>query len=124
MSKRLIQMSENDAREMYYQINQYFLFLQSAENVDKCFFDKLKFWNPSMNNHLRKARESVNELLKGFNNHFKPLDSDLVKYEAPSELYRVMDFFSRLNLEVINEVMDDLERSKENYLNRELKEAI
>lgn len=112
MAKQKISMTKEQATEMYYNINSYYLFLQSADNVDKCFFAPIKFWNSSMNNHLRKARESVKVLLDSFNQHFKPKDNDLVKYEAPAELFRVLDFFSRLAPEAISDIMNELEKSK------------
>lgn len=116
MSKQKITMSKEQATEMYYQINSYYLFLQSAVNVDKCFFVPIKFWNGQMNMELNRARNSAKFLLDKFNQHFKPKDNDLVQYEAPSELYRVMDFFSRLSPDSISQIMDELEEAKENKL--------
>lgn len=107
-----IHLTQDQAEEMYYQINAYYLFLQCAENVDKCFFEPIKFWNPLMNNHLRKARESSEFLLKEFGKHFKPKDNDAVQFEAPAELYRAMDFFSRLAPETISDIMDNLEEEQ------------
>ncbi|QQT36590.1 hypothetical protein U0038_17635 [Sphingobacterium spiritivorum] len=74
-----------------------------------------------MNNHLRKARESSVFLLKEFRKHFKPKDNDTVQFEAPAELYRAMDFFSRLAPETISDIMDNLEaehKSKQNKLQK------
>ncbi|EFK57329.1 Uncharacterised protein [Sphingobacterium spiritivorum] len=116
-----VHLTQDQAEEMYYQINAYYLFLQCAENVDKCFFEPIKFWNPLMNNHLRKARESSVFLLKEFRKHFKPKDNDTVQFEAPAELYRAMDFFSRLAPETISDIMDNLEaehKSKQNKLQK------
>ena len=107
-----ISLTQQQAEEMYYQINAYYLFLQCAENVDKCFFAPIKFWNPTMNNHLRKARESTSALLQGFNRHFRPKDSDTVQYDAPAELFRAMDFLSRKSPEVISQIMDELVASE------------
>ncbi len=107
-----VELTEDQAEEMYYQINAYYLFLQCAENVDKCFFAPIKFWNPTMNNHLRKARESTAALLQGINRHFRPKDSDIVQYETPAELFRAMDFLSRKTPEVISQIMDELEASE------------
>lgn len=107
-----VELTEKQAEEMYYQINSYFLFLQCADNIDKTMFAKLKFWTPTMNNHLRKARESTATLLREFAAHFRPKDEDFVKYEVPAELYRAMDFLSRLSPEVIGQIMDELESSQ------------
>jgi len=107
-----IALTENQAEEMYNQINAYYLFLQCAENVDKCFFAQIKFWNPTMNNHLRKARESTSTLLQDFNRHFRPINHDTVHYEAPAELYRAMEFLSRKSPDVISQIMDELEGSE------------
>lgn len=38
-----VHLTQDQAEEMYYQINAYYLFLQCAENVDKCFFEPIKF---------------------------------------------------------------------------------
>ncbi|WP_411973352.1 hypothetical protein ACLCDV_07880 [Sphingobacterium sp. Lzh-3] len=65
-----------------------------------------------MNNHLRKARESSAFLLKEFRRHFSPRDNDTVQFEAPAELYRAMDFFSRLAPETISDIMDNLETDR------------
>lgn len=107
-----VSLTRDQAEEMYYQINSYYLFLQCAENVDKTMFGRLKFWNPSMNNHLRRARESMAALLREFHQHFRPIDHDTVKYDAPAELYRAMEYFSRLHPDRISEVMDALEKQK------------
>lgn len=107
-----VSLTQSQAEEMYYQINAYYLFLQCAENVDKTMFARLKFWNPTMNNHLRKARESTATLLQQFHQHFRAKDSDIVQYDAPAELYRVMDYFSRLHPDQISEVMDTIENEQ------------
>ena len=52
-------------------------------------------------------------LVSHFNNHFKPKDNDLVQYEAPAELHRVMDFFVRLAPETISEIMEQLENKRD-----------
>jgi hypothetical protein len=105
-----VALTQSQAEEMYYQINAYYLFLQCAENIDKTMFARLRFWNPAMNNHLRKARESTATLLKEFHRHFRAKDNDIVQFEAPAELYRVMDYFSRLHPDQIAEVMDGIEK--------------
>lgn len=111
--KKKIELTESQAKEMYYNINSFYLFLQSAENIDKCFFDQLKFWNPTLNNHMGTARRSIGFIKDSFNNHFNPKDNDLVQYEAPAELHRVMDFFVRLAPETISEIMDQLENKRD-----------
>ena len=112
--KNQVHLTQAQAEEMYYQINAYYLFLQCAENVDKCFFVPIKFWSPTLNNHMRKARESSEFLLKEFGKHFKPKDNDAVQFEAPAELYRAMDFFSRLAPGTISDIMDNLEAEQLN----------
>lgn len=62
-----------------------------------------------MNNHLTRARQSVEGLLKEFDRHFAPKDSDVVQYELPSEMYRVMEFFANLAPDTINDIMTQLE---------------
>lgn len=118
-----VHLTQSQAEEMYCQINAYYLFLQCAENVDKCLFVPIKFWNPVMNNHMRKARESTSFLLAEFRKHFRPKDNDTVQFEAPAELYRAMDFFSRLSPETISEIMDNLESEKKSQ-NNNFKKAI
>ena len=103
-----IELTKEQAEEMYYNINSYYLFLQCASNIDKTMFGRLKFWNPTMNNHLRKARESVSILLQDFQAHFKAKDVDLVQYDAPSELYEAMEYLSRLHPDKIKEILHNL----------------
>src|SRR5690606_11846958 len=102
--KKKIELTKEQAEEMYYNINSYFLFLRCSEMVDKTMFNRLKFSNPSMNNHLRKARESVGQLMSEFNRYFRPKESDVVNYDAPSELFDAMEFLSRKSPEQINEI--------------------
>lgn len=109
---RKINLTEEEAREMYYNINNLKLFLNGAEQIDKCHFKPIKFWNPTLNNHMKKARESIEYIQKEFNNHFKPLDNDLIEYDSPSELYRVLDFFGRLHPDNIDKIMTQLENDK------------
>lgn len=104
MAKKTIELTKEQAQEMYYNINSYFLFLQCAENVDKVYFDRLKFWNGRMDNHLRRARQSLSELMKEFNKSFKAKDVDLIHYDAPAELYEAMEYLSRLHPDRIREI--------------------
>lgn len=93
--KKKINLTEEQASELYYNINTYYLSLRMAEITDKFYFDKLKFWTPTMNNHLRKARLSIEELMVEFNRQFKAVDSDIVDYDAPTELLEIMQILSR-----------------------------
>lgn len=110
--KKRITLTEQRAKEMYYNINSYFLFLQCAENIDKVYFNRLKFWNSTMNNHLGRARRSVAVLMTEFNKAFKAVDEDKVLYDTPSELYRAMEMFSRMPVERIKRILDDIENEK------------
>lgn len=107
MSK--INLSEDQAKEMYYNINSYYISLRMAEIVDKFYFDKLKFWSPVMNNHLRKARQSIHSLMVDFNNQFKAVDSDVVDYDAPSELLELLQKASRMHPDKIRELINKIE---------------
>lgn len=107
-----ISLSKEQAEEMYYNINNFKLFLNGAEQIDKCFFGNVRFWTPTLNQHLKRSRESIEFIQNEFNRHFKPIDNDLVEFEAPSSLYRVLDFFGRLHPDNINIIMDDLENKK------------
>lgn len=109
MAKGRIELTENQARELYYNINNFKLFLNGAEQIDKCHFRAVKFWNPTLNNHMKRARESMELIQTEFNKHFKPKDNDLIEYDAPAELYRVLDFFGRLHPDNINKIMNELE---------------
>ena len=61
-----------------------------------------------MNNHLRKARESVGQLMNEFNRAFRAKDVDIVEYDAPAELFDAMEFLSRKSPEQINEILNKL----------------
>ena len=102
-----VELSKDQARELYYNINSYYVFLKAASNVDKSYFENLKFWSPVMNNHLKKARGSVSMLLSEFNKQFKAIDSDIVDYEVPGELYDLLSVASRLNPSKIKEITDE-----------------
>lgn len=103
-----VELSKEQARELYYNINSYYVFLKAASNVDKSYFENLKFWNSSMNNHLRRSRESIGALLSEFNKQLKAINSDIVDYEAPGELYDLLRVASRLNPSKIKEITDEL----------------
>lgn len=107
-----INLTESQAKELYYNINNFKLFLNGAEQVDKCYFKTVKFWTPTLNNHMKKARESIEVLQKEFDRHFKPKDNDLIEFDAPSELFRVLDFFGRLHPKQIDDIMTQLENEK------------
>lgn len=107
-----VELTPEQAKHLYLNINALFLHLQCAENIDKVFFKRLKFWNPTMNNHLARARQSVEVLLQEFDRHFAPKDSDIVQYELPAEMYRVMEFFANLAPDTINEIMTQLEEQQ------------
>ena len=113
LMKKKISLSEEQAREMYYNINSYFLFIKCAENVPKVYFENLKFWNPSMNNHLRRAKSSVEALMQEFNKTFRAIDTDVVEYDAPGELDRAMQLLSRMHPDKITEVLNKIEKEYE-----------
>lgn len=106
--KKKINLTQEEAKEFYYNINSYYVSLKMAENVDKFYFDKLKFWSPTMNNHLSRARNSIKELLSEFNKQFKAVDSDIVDYDTPSELLELMQIVSRMNPEKIREIKESI----------------
>ena len=47
-------------------------------------------------------------LLQDFQAHFKEKDVDIVKYDAPSELYEAMERLSRLHTDKIKEILHNL----------------
>lgn len=110
MAKKVIELTKEQAQEMYFNIHSYYLFLQCAESVDKSMFARLKFWNPIMNNHLRRARQSIGELMREFNRSFKAKDVDLIHYDAPAELFEAMEYLSRLPPKEINEAIRNLKK--------------
>lgn len=95
------QMTKDQANEMYYTINSYYVFLRAAENIDKSVFARLKFFNPIMNQHLKRARQSVHALMAEFNKRFKSVETDVLDYDAPAELYEAVEYLSRLHPEEI-----------------------
>jgi len=110
--KKKIELTKEQAEEMYYNINSYFLFLRCAEMIDKTTFSNLKFWSPIMNNHLRKASQSIKQLMLEFNRHFKAKDVDIVEYDAPSELFEAMEYLSRLHPNEIEEKLKTIKDGK------------
>ncbi len=104
-----INLTEDQARELYYNINNFKLFLNGAEQLDKCHFKSVKFWTPVLNNHMTRARQSVEYIQREFDKHFKPKDNDLIEFDAPSELNRVLEFFGRLHPDNIDKIMTKLE---------------
>jgi nitrate reductase assembly molybdenum cofactor insertion protein NarJ len=106
--KKKIELTKEQAEEMYYNINSYFLALRMAEMIDKTMFSRLKFGTPLMNNHLRKARESIQALLGEFNKVFRAKDTDIVEYEAPAALFEVLEYFSRMPPEQIEENLKNI----------------
>lgn len=105
-------MSKEQATEMFYHVNSYYVFLRAAENVDKVFFGKLKFWNATMNKDLIGARYRVSRLLDEFNKEFKAIDTDRIDYEYPGELYDALELLSRMNVEDIKNFVKILQDFK------------
>ena len=87
---RKVEMKESEAVELFYNVHSYYVFLKAAENVDKVFFGKLKFWNATMNKDLIGARYRLSRLLDEFNKEFKAVDTDTIDYEYPGELYEAV----------------------------------
>jgi len=110
--KKKIELTKEQAEELYYNINSYFLALRMAEMIDKTMFSHLKFGTPSMNNHLRKARESIKALLGEFNKVFRAKDTDVVEYDAPASLFEVLEYFSRMPPEQIEETLKNIKDGK------------
>lgn len=112
--KKKITLTEKDAENLYYSINHYYISIRMAEMIDKTAFSNLKFWSPSMNNHLRKARESMGQLMFEFNRCFRPKgDSvDVVEYDAPSALFEAMEYLSRLHPNEIEEKLKIIKNDK------------
>jgi uncharacterized protein (UPF0216 family) len=98
-----LNLTAEQAEKMYYNIHLYFLLIRCAEMVDQSMFKRLKFSNPTMNNHLRKARQSLGQLMMEFNKAFRAKDEDIVHYDAPSELFEAMEYLSRLTPDQIRE---------------------
>lgn len=109
---RKVEMTKEQAAEMFYNVNSYYVFLKAAENVDKVFFGQLKFWNATMNKDLIGARYRVSRLLDEFNKEFKAVDTDVIDYEYPGELYEALQLLSRLNVEEIKNFLNILQEYK------------
>lgn len=77
---RKVEMTKEQATEMFYNVNSYYIFLRAAESIDKVFFERLKFWNATMNKDLIGARYRVSRLLDEFNKEFKAIDTDVIEY--------------------------------------------
>src|SRR5690606_18577599 len=107
--KNVVHMSREKAEELYHNIHTYYACLRTAKNIDRTIFEKLTFGNSAMDNHLRRSVQSTNELLKEFDRHFRAKDTDIVDYELPGELYRVIDFFVRQPPQVIDQIMTLIE---------------
>lgn len=106
--KKKIELTKEQAEELYYSINSYYLFIRCADMVNKTMFGNLKFWSPTMNNHLRKARESTQVLLGEFNKVFRAKDTDVVEYDAPAALFEVLEYISRMPPEQIEETLKNI----------------
>ena len=67
-----------------------------------------------MNNHLRKARESVGQLMSEFNRVFRAKDDsvDVVNYDSPSALFEAMEYLSRLHPNEIEEKLKTIKNGK------------
>ena len=110
--KNVVHMSREKAEELYFNINSYYIGLQVVDSVDKMYFDKFKFWNSRMDNHLRRARQSIGELLREFNRELKAVDTDMVDYEAPAELLVAIQELSRLHPDKIREITQNIKNQK------------
>lgn len=110
--KKKIELTKEQAEELYYNINSFYLALRMAEMIDKTMFGRLKFGKPSMNNHLRKARESIQALLGEFNKVFRAKNVDEIEYDIPAALFEVLEYFSRMHPEQIEETLKKIKNGK------------
>lgn len=78
-----------------------------------------KFKEPTMNNHIRRIRESLEQIKKGLSFKYKVTDREFMTYVHAGAVYRVFDYFSTMDTDQLNSIMDGFDE-----LERRNKEAI
>lgn len=111
--KKRITLTEEQAQTTYKNITSLYVLLKTIDGIDKVYLKKLRFWDSAMNNHLRRAQNSVEYLIKEFERNFKPIDADRMEYDAPAELYTVLERLSEMHPDKIKQILDDIESTHE-----------
>jgi len=68
-----------------------------------------RFKEPNMNNHIRRIKESLEQIKKGLNFKYKVKDRELMNIDHPVQVHRLFTFFSTMDTTQLTELMDAYE---------------
>lgn len=74
-----------------------------------------KFKSPNINNHNRKIKESLTAIKSTINSGLQPFkvkSQEYMEYDYAVQMYRVIDHFTDMGLDVITEFMDEVDKLK------------
>lgn len=72
-----------------------------------------RFRDPNTNNHVRRLKESLQQIKKGLSFKFKVTDREFMEYEHGSEMHRAFEYFSTMDTNQLRSLLDgfdELER--------------
>lgn len=78
-----------------------------------------RFRDPNTNNHVRRIKESLQQINKGLSFKFKVTDRDFMTYEHGVEVHRMFDYFGTMEtsqLKQMNDGFEELERKNKEQL--------
>lgn len=69
-----------------------------------------KRWkDPHTSNHIRKLKESLEQIKKGLSFKFKVKDHELMNFEHPVQVHRLFKYFSTMETNQLSLIMDQYE---------------
>lgn len=70
----------------------------------------MRFKEPNMNNHIRRIKESLEQIKKGLNFKYKIKDRELMTIDHPVQVHRLFNYFSTMETTQLTELMDAYEQ--------------
>ena len=84
-----------------------------------------KFKSPSINNHVRRIKESLERVKIELTFLANPIDRDHLQYAHATEIYRLFKYFATMSTDQLSEIMDAYEQfDKENPPTESFTEAL
>lgn len=69
----------------------------------------MRWKDPNMNNHIRRIKESLEQIKKGLNFKYKIKDKELMTIDHPVQVHRLFNYFSTMDTTQLSELMDAYE---------------
>ena len=66
--------------------------------------------DPNINNHIRRLKESLQQIRKGLSFKYKILDRDLMENEHGAQMHRLFSYFSTMHTQQLTDIVDAYEK--------------